>query len=415
MYHGSLTTAANEQTPDERVIADRLHDAACRVRVAHIVSTLNIGGLEKVVLNLMQHCNRDLFEPCVVCLGEAGALAPLFADLQVPVLSLGPTNRIRGGKLVPLLKILSKVKPHVVHTHNPSPHLYGIVAGRLLGAPALVHTKHGRNIFEVHGSRLRGRVASWLSDCIVPVSADARDVAREREGVPLNKLHVIRNGIDLAAFSFRDHGVPQTRCRAIHVARLNRVKDQATLLRAVRMVVAQRPDFTLDIVGDGEIRSELEELAAQLEIAGCVQFLGYRNDVRDRLSSADVFLLSSISEGISLTLLEAMAVGLPVVATDVGGNREVVVHGETGLLVPAKSPRELANAILRLANDRPLAHAMGVAGRKRVEAHFDLRKVVAEYEDLYLRILARSRRGRRVLRTVRPESALNTIGRGAPL
>src|SRR4029078_7934952 len=134
-------------------------------------------------------------------------------------------------------------------------------------------------------------------------------------------IHLIQNGVDLANFAFEDRHPQRGIKRAVTVARLNEVKDQATMLRALRRLIETKPDFTLDIVGDGPERQSLHSLAAELSLGDRVRFHGFHEDVRPFLAAADIFWLSSISEGISLTLLEAMAVGLPVVATDVGGNR----------------------------------------------------------------------------------------------
>jgi len=233
------------------------------------------------------------------------------------------------------------------------------------------------------------RLATALSDCIVPVSEATAEVARRVERVPAHKLRVIRNGIDLAEFPARAQPSGSTPAPAIHVARLQRIKDQPTLLRAVRQVVDVEPDFQLDIVGDGPDRAELHALAQDLELDGHVRFLGSRDDVSRLLSSASLFVLSSLSEGIPLTLLEAMATGLPAVATDVGGNREIVIPGETGLLVPAGSPPALAEALRALWADPDRARRLGAAGRRRVEQEFDMRQVVARYENLYQELLQR--------------------------
>jgi glycosyltransferase involved in cell wall biosynthesis len=207
--------------------------------------------------------------------------------------------------------------------------------------------------------------------------------------VPRRKVLVIPNGIDLSRFPAPPGRRPAAVRRAIHVARLHPVKDQTTLLHAVRQVADAEPDFRLDIVGDGPAWDELAALHEKLALERHVRFLGFRGDVREMLGGADLFVLSSVSEGISLTLLEAMAAGLPVVATDVGGNREVVAHRETGLLVPPRSPEALAAAMLRLVRDPATARRMGAAGRERVEKQFDLRRVVQTYERLYLSLLAR--------------------------
>jgi glycosyltransferase involved in cell wall biosynthesis len=275
----------------------------------------------------------------------------------------------------------------VVHTHNPQPHYFGVAAARLARVPALVHTKHGRNRPDKPRRVALNSLAARLSDRVVCVSSNAETVARRTERVPPKKLCLIRNGVALPEFVATARPRDAAK-RAIHVARLNVVKDQRTLLRAVRLVADELPDFVLEIVGDGEERKALECLCDELRLSDHVRFLGERSDVSSLLGGARLFVLSSLGEGLSMTLLEAMASALPIVATAVGGNAEVVVHGETGLLVPPRSPQQLAAAMLELVRDPDKASQMGQAGRRRVEAEFDMQRVAARYESLYHEVLA---------------------------
>ncbi len=358
-----------------------------RIRVVHLVNSLQVGGLEKVVYNLMRFCDRAHVEPSVWCLGAPGALASDVERLGVPVRSV--SNGSRFGTWKQLVSDLRGSRPHVLHTHNPQPHYFGVTAACLARVPVLVHTKHGRNRPDVRRRVALNNLAARLSSRVVCVSANAAEVARHTERVPPGKLRLIRNGIGLAEFAAPDRP-PKAVKRAIHVARLNIIKDQRTLLRAVRLVVDEVPDFTLDIVGDGEERAALESLHAELHLSEHVRFLGERSDVSARLRDAGMFVLSSAGEGLSLTLLEAMASGLPIVATNVGGNPEVVAHEKTGLLVPPGSPFELARAILTLIYDPNGALRMGRRGRERVEAEFDMRQVAARYESLYRELVLAS-------------------------
>ena len=224
----------------------------------------------------------------------------------------------------------------------------------------------------------------------VAVSEDTAGMARDVERVPLGKVQVIHNGIDLDGFPFVGTSPVRTGRRAVTVGRLDVVKDQVTLLRAVRLVVDKNPGFQLDLVGDGPSRPELETLRTALGLVVNVHFHGYRDQVGPHLAAADFFVFSSVSEGVSISLLEAMASGLPAVATDVGGNREVIVHGETGYLVPAGSPEALADAMMTIQAEPGTLERMGRAARSRVEDQFSLRRMVAQYEDLYFQCLGRT-------------------------
>lgn len=359
-----------------------------KLRVVHLVSTLNIGGLEKVVYDLLRYGDREAFDFQVWCLGEVGALADLFGELKIPVESLGLLHR---GTLRGMWKLRQKLRDahvDVLHTHNPSPHIVGAGAVALSRNTVLVHTKHGRNYPKDRKKVLWNRVASWFSDKVVAVSNDARDVAIEIEHVAPTKVQVIQNGIGLPDVwnANRDDAMMK---RAIHVARLSRPKDFKTLLEATKLVAAEVPDFQLDLVGDGPQRADIETWCDELQLRENVNFLGFRKDVLDLLEQAGIAILSSTAEGLSITILEAMASGLPVVASDVGGNPELVKDGETGLLVPAKSPQSMADALLELIRQPSLARELGQAGRRRIENHFDLRVVVAQYQQLYTDLVAK--------------------------
>jgi glycosyltransferase involved in cell wall biosynthesis len=341
---------------------------------------MDVGGLERVALDLVRLADPQRFDPRILCLRQAGALAPLAERMGVPVEALGSRGMIDG--LPRLVRRLRQLRPAILHTHNPGSQRVGVPARLLSRVPVLVHTKHGRNHPE---KALAVAINRWLarySDQVVAVSEDASRVAVEVERIPEAKVRVIHNGVDLA-----DRLPPSEwqgwSPRGITVSRLDPVKDQVTMLRAVRRVVDECPEFRLEIVGDGPSRASLEEACVELGLTEHVAFLGYRTDVDRLLRRPLVFLLSSVTEGISLTLLEAMAAGLPVVATDVGGNREVVANGITGVLVRPRAPEALAGAVLKLIKAPGQLAAMGAAGRARAEAEFDLKVTARRYYDLY--------------------------------
>jgi glycosyltransferase involved in cell wall biosynthesis len=224
----------------------------------------------------------------------------------------------------------------------------------------------------------------------VAVAEDAREVATRVEGVSSAKVVTIVNGVDTDAFrptpdrglARAELGVPTSGFHIGVVARLSPEKDHATLLAAFARVHAERPDTILTLVGDGPLRRELEALAGELGIGRAVRFAGARRDVARALAAFDVFALSSRTEGLSLTLIEAAAMGLPIVATRVGGNSEVVVDGETGWLVPAADPASFARALLACAAE-PRRTAMGLRGRERAVERFSIDRMTRAYEAIY--------------------------------
>lgn len=352
------------------------------IRVAHVVESLELGGLEKLVVEFARHADRARFAPMVVTIGPRGLLADEVEALDCPVVSLDrpPGVRSRLGSIARMARIFRREQVGVVHTHSEGPLLFGAPAARLAKVARVVHTRHhgpdlGSSRRAFAGLALSAR---WV-DCVACVADDgaSRAVA---EGIDASKIQTIWNGIDLARFAYQG---PAPGGPAVVVARLIPEKDVATLLRATSIVTRNLPEFRLEIAGDGADRPTLEALSKDLGLGDHVTFLGRVDDVAALLGRAKMLVLPSRMEGISLTLLEAMARGLPCVATRVGGNPEVVVDGETGLLVPPEDPEALAHALQALWTDPQRAEALGRAGRSRAERHFDIKRTIATYEAIY--------------------------------
>ncbi|WP_437755685.1 glycosyltransferase family 4 protein [Sorangium sp. So ce1389] len=375
------------------------------VKVAHVVLSLNVGGLERVVLRLLERTSRERFAPVVCALQEPGALADELARLGVPLVVLSRKPGLDPGLPVRLAAWLRREGIRLVHTHNPGPHLYGALAAGLAraasfaggggggGGPRVIHTKHGRNYPKQKRKVLVNRMAAALTDRVVAVSDDTRAVALEVERVDPAKVVTILNGVDPEVFRPGDARAARARLgvrdAGYHVgcvARLSPEKDHATLLTAFARLREVRPDAYLTVIGDGPVRPALEQQAARLGLGGAVLFTGTRGDVAELLPAFDVFALASLTEGISLTLIEAASAGLPIVATRVGGNPEIVKEGETGLLVSPGSPEPLAAALEAIAvrDDRA---EVGMRGRARVIERFGIDRMVRAYEDLYDEVL----------------------------
>ncbi|HVQ16892.1 MAG TPA: glycosyltransferase [Vicinamibacterales bacterium] len=351
--------------------------------VVHVVASLDIGGLERVVFDLVTHADRSRVTPRVVCLEHTGDLAPRFVAAGVRVDCLPRTTGMTR-RILRLARFLRDSGADVMHAHNVKAHLHGALAARLAGVPVAVSTKHGRNFPTSSLSRAANRLACNLCSDLVGVSNDCAAIWRDIESADASKVSVVTNGIDLDAFPLWS-GTHDDPPRAVSVARLSTVKDPFTLLEATRRVVDHQPGFRLDLVGDGPLRAEVEAAIRQLRLSDAVRVLGNVDDVGATLRGASFFVLASTSEGISLTLLEAMATGLPVVATRVGGTPEVVSHGETGLLVPPRSPEQLAHAMLWLSRRPDIRRRMGCESRRRVEGMFNVLSTVNTYEEMYLR------------------------------
>ena len=352
-----------------------------RYRVVHVCNGLNVGGMEKLLVEFARGVDRSMCELHFVSLGGRGQLAD---DLELAghsVSSLDKQPGLRPGLVLRLAQLFRELRPDVVHTHNTGAYFYAVPAARLARVPVVVHTRHGQRYGATQRQDRLFRLFSRFVDRVVCVSEDGRQLSLG-EGIDPQRVCTIHNGIDLTRFAY--HG-PVAGGPAVLVARLSPEKDVDTLLRATAIVVKTCPDFRLNLVGDGVSRQCLEELARQLGLGHRVRFCGETHAVAEMLSQAALFALPSLTEGVSLTLLEAMASGLPVVATAVGGNPEVVRHGETGLLVEPRSPERFADALRQIWTQPAQAQQMGKAGRRRVEEHFDVRHMIIQYQSLYRR------------------------------
>jgi len=269
------------------------------------------------------------------------------------------------------------------------------LAARLGGSRwPILFTEHGRHQpdFPRRKRMVANRLLLSRRDRVIGVGAAVRQALIDNEGIPRNRVGVLYNGIDVDAFAASaDRAEARASLGAapddfviLQVARLDYLKDHATALRALARIVAKVPRARLVLVGDGPERSAIELQARRLNVHGQVCLLGTRKDVVRLLPGADAYMLTSVSEGIPLTVLEAMAAGLPVVGTDVGGMSEVVADGTTGLLAPVKDDSALAECILRLAVNPQLRRQMGDAGRSRAKQLFDEPRMCAEYKRLYL-------------------------------
>jgi glycosyltransferase involved in cell wall biosynthesis len=358
------------------------------VNVVHVVQNLDTGGLEKLLVEMLRHTAPAAVQSRVLCIGQAGQLAADVLDLGVPLIALRqpPGRNLRLP--LQLAHWFRRFNADVIHTHGPYAHLYGALGGWLSGRP-VINTRHGYLWPWTRRRHLQNRVAGLLSSKIVAVSRNLAGHLHDVEKVGEKKLRLIYNGIDAAKFDTAIQPRRPHAPRAAMVSRLSPEKDFATLFRAVAIVGRQIPAFQMWIIGDGPLREDLRSLSEQLGVRDAVQFLGNRNDVAELLAEVNLFVLSSKTEGLSIALLEAMAGGLPVVATAVGGNPEVVVEGVTGFVVPPASPEPMAERMLWLLTHPDPAASMGEAGRKRIDMHFNICRTVNQYERLYLE-MARS-------------------------
>lgn len=381
----TMTTAPilNTMTPPETDRQEGLPSTTRRV--CHLSLGLSTGGLERLLVDIARFHDQSRWSMSFVALNEVGGPGEEIRAAGCDVTGLHLNGASRWTTIRRLARLFREQKIDVVHTHNAYPHLVGTLAAKWAGVPCVIHTRHGQRFGHGWRSRWSFRLAAYGVDRIIAVSDDAARLCVAHDGVPKRQVLRIWNGIDCDKFAFQG-SVGQT--TAISVARLSKEKDFPTLLRATALVRERNPEFRLRIVGGGPELPRLVALRDELGLGEIVELLGERKDVPELLKTAGFFVSSSLTEGVSLTLLEAMAVGLPILATDVGGNPEVVEAGVTGELVPAGDPRPIADGILKMLAQRPLWPVMSEAARRRVETHFDIRLMVSRYESLYDECLA---------------------------
>jgi sugar transferase (PEP-CTERM/EpsH1 system associated) len=372
--------------------------------IAHVLYRLDTGGMERIALSVINH-THDRYRHAIICLAGYGAFRDEIADASVPCLSLDKRPGKDPGCYFRLWRALRTLKPDLVQTYNIGA-LDAAPIIRLAGVRKTVHAEHGRDVTDPFGDnpkylRLRRWMAPFI-DRFIAVSPDLTRWLVERAAIRPNKVICIPNGIDVAAFSaarvsprprvlLGDFAPPGSVLIA-NVARLDKVKDQAGLLAAFKQLheqAGQCAGCRLIIAGDGPEYAELQRRIEQLDLTQTVRLLGNRSDVADLLAECDVFVLPSIAEGMPVTLMEAMASGLPVVATDVGGVAAVVENGTTGTLVPPGDAQALAEALGAYVADESLRRRHGDAGRARVAVRFSMSAMLSRYTALYDTLLGR--------------------------
>jgi glycosyltransferase involved in cell wall biosynthesis len=360
-----------------------------------------MGGAEKQLVSAAQEIRGRGHEVLIVSLTRLGPMGLEARNLGIPTESLDMPRGIPDPRgLVRLVRILRAWRPDVLHSHMVHANLMARVLRLFVPIPAMVSTIH--NIYE--GGRLRMvayRLTNSLVDQITIVSEAAADRFVKDGIVPRALLKVVPNGVDTDLFRDVSEGTRTSLRRSLRldrqfvwlaVGRFEDQKDYPNMLRGFARVRERYPDSVLLLAGGGSLQAVTEALAQSLGLSESVRFLGFRPDVSKLMSAADGYVMSSAWEGMPVVLLEAAAAGLPMVATSVGGNHEVVRDGESGFLVPARDADALGQAMLRLMElpdmDR---RTMGKRAREHVRAHYGLSRMVERWDEIYREVLARNR------------------------
>lgn len=378
-------------------VGERTHRE--RLRVLHVVPRLGLGGTEHGVLKVLDGLGEEQFEHRLCAVRGVDSDFASRMGVATKAYTAGSAKPGLQFPLFRLMRIMRDYQPHIVHTRNFGA-LEAIFAARLVRVPVAIHSEHGYELDILRGlpfrRRILCRVLFPMADAVFAVTKELRAYHSGQSWLAAEKIRVIYNGVNTdrfvslnsdAALARKDSGLPTDRFLIGSVGRLVPIKDHSTLLQAAELLLRQGNNLHVLLVGDGPERATLQQYVASMPaLSGRVTFLGASDRVPELLKAMDVFVLPSISEGMSNTILEAMATGLPVVVTRAGGNAEMIDHEFSGLLFAPRDVRTLASHLARLIENPDLRRHLGEAARRRAVERFSLAEMLRRYRDLYFEL-----------------------------
>jgi glycosyltransferase involved in cell wall biosynthesis len=376
-----------------------MHD---RIRVLKFLTNFNIGGTERQFVQLVQQMDLDRFDLHLSCFSRIGDFFPLVQSRGLPLKEIAIRklyNPFTWLKQLQFARYLRWNRFQVVHTYGFYPNSFAVPAARLAGVPVIIASIRDTGEVLEPNKRHVQKAICRMATCVL-ANADAVRTQLVRDGYDANKLAVIRNGIDLPRLDRRERGgrirqelgIAEDSPIVAVLGRVNDMKGIEYFLDAVPSILSSYPKAQFLVVGDGPARETLESYARNKGLGRAVIFTGARMDVPEILKEVSISVLPSLSEGLSNVLIESMAAGVAVVATDVGGNPEIVDDTVTGLLVPPRDAGQLARSILFLLKNPEYAARMGSAGRERIQCRFSMERAVHETQQLYTSLLRSSGR-----------------------
>ena len=368
-----------------------------KIKVVHIIEQLGKGGSEGQLYEFVKGVNREKFDIVVVSLTLGGYWSKEIQKLNIQVIEL-PRNKRRMVRmfirLLSLVKLLRELNADLVHTDMFTANLYGRIAAIIARVPCII--AHEQSVYELGLTRnkyqiLIDKILASLSHGIICNSYIASKSLINKYSFNAKKIFTIHNGIDASLFNRLntiDRDKPEKKIVGT-VGRLYPVKNYKLFLDMAKDILnrCSTENIGFLIIGDGPLKDDLKEYSKKVGIRDNVEFLGVRNDIPELLQNMDIFVMTSFREGISNAIMEAMVSGLPVVATDVGGNSELVIEGETGFLCPLDDTKLLADKVFSLINNETESKRMGENGKKRMLNEFAVENMIKETENVYLRLL----------------------------
>lgn len=379
----------------------KLRDKRCRMKavlnILHLVTSLGRGGRRYFVAQLVQNLEKSRFCSTIACVEKKGCEAEFIENVPCKIIECWRGDRLNPKVLWRLWRSCLDLKIDIVHAHDGASHFYGSLAGRLAGS-RMVYTFHRGDAQDVGGVKnaLRNRLPFALTNAVVTVSNERANFLADASGLPRQSIMVIPNGVNCERFreahlsrtSFRDEiGIPHDAIVFGSIGALEPIKGMDIVVRAFIRLAVTRRDCWLVIVGEGRERDGLALLASQAGVGDRVKFTGYREDVNYCLGGFDVFVLGSRHESFGRVIVEAMASGLPVVASNVGGIPDSVVNKTTGLLVASEDVEAFSASMCMLTKNESVRSRMGELGQERARTCFGLMSIVRQYEVLYEKVI----------------------------
>lgn len=355
-----------------------------KIKVAHLIASLQIGGAENQVALLLANLDLSRFEPHLITFKEIdGGFQNMLPD-NVKRHCIQYRQRNAPVSLYRLYRILKEQEIDVLHCHMYHAGVKGAIMARLASVPVTLTSEHGKNTWKkwIH-HQIERNIVSRLTACRVAVSEDIRQIRIQQDGVPADSVKIIPNAVDTDVHISNNTNAPR---KLGAVGRLVDAKDYGVLLQAVKLLQDNGNDVTLRIAGEGDQRPKLEQLISKLELEKHAVLVGNQN-VQNFLSEIDLFVMSSKREGVPVALLEAMAHGLPIVATQAGGIPEVITHEHDGLLCPISNSACLAENITVMINSENIRTELGNNARNKVVQSFGIESVIRQWEKLYESLL----------------------------
>lgn len=377
-----------------------------KVKVVYIIGSLRPGGAERHLVELVKTLDKELFEPIIYCLSEKGDLAKEIEKKGILVRDFDLKNKrskiLHLKELMKLISIMSKRlkedKPKIVHTYLFWANILGGISAKMAGIQYLITSRRSLGLYK-NGRKMMQVIENVMNIFTDVVTVNSKEVLNDtlnREKFIKGKIKLLYNGVDSKRFKKNNDttklkemlNIPTEDIVITNVSNLIHYKGHFDFIEASRIMMRQHPEVTILLVGrDGGMQGLLQEKVKEYGLDDKIRFLGSRGDIVELLSITNIQVLSSHEEGFSNAILEGMACSLPLVVTDVGGNSEAVLDGINGFVVPAKSPRTLADALIKLLNNKSILESFGIESRKRIENYFTIEMMKESYEKMYIELI----------------------------